>query len=155
MERLWREVAADVGAVFDPVTGQSDKARFELVEDAVYRELATRHRVDAVLYLSIYNVDVFLAGVMVTFCGRDDTVYWPHAGPLPDDPTLVRAACLGASLYDIEEHLLYTIQSGIEPLETYVQQTRVVRPMAERMDGIHLQRAVDAALGRLAGTSKK
>jgi hypothetical protein len=51
MERLWREAATDVGDVFDPITGKGDEKRFKLVEDAVYRELGSRYRVNAVLYL--------------------------------------------------------------------------------------------------------
>jgi hypothetical protein len=156
VERLWREAAADVGTVFDPVSGQLDKTRFELVEDAVYRELATRHRVDAVLYLHVYNVDLYLTGATVRFCGREDAAYWPGGLGLLDRPTLVRAACLGVSLYDMDERLLYTIKSGIEPLETYVRQTRAVRPVTERLqNGVRLQRAVDDALGRLADASAK
>lgn len=156
MERLWREAAADVGTVFDPITGVADKARFDLVEDAVYRELASRHRVDAVLYLSVYPVDLYLTGTKVRFCGREDAVYWPGGLGLLDDPTLVRAACLGATLYDMDERVLYTIQSGIEPYETYVRQTRAARPRAERLqDGARLQRAVDDAIGKLAGMTSK
>jgi hypothetical protein len=156
MERLWREAAADVGNVFDPLSGVPDKTRFDLVEEAVYRDLASRHRVDAVLYLSVYPVELYLTGTKVRFCGRQDSVYWPGGLGMMDDPTLVRAACLGATLYDMEEHVLYTIQSGIEAYETYVRQTRAARPRSERLqDGIRLQRAVDDAIGGLAGTTSK
>jgi hypothetical protein len=51
----------------------------------------------------------------------------------------------------MDEKVLYTIQSGIEPIETYVRQTRAVRPKAERLqDGVRLQRAVADAVGPLA-----
>ena len=154
MERLWREAAADVGDVFDPITGQVDKRRFDLVEEAVFRELAGRYRADAVLHLSVYGVDLFRTGAKVQFCGREDAVYWPGGLGLGimEETTLVRAACLGVTLYDMDEHVLYTIQAGIEPFETYAHQTRAVRPTADRLqDEFRLQGAVDDAVGRLAG----
>ena len=154
MERLWREAAADVGDVFDPITGQVDKRRFDLVEEAVFRELAGRYRADAVLHLSVYGVDLFRTGAKVQFCGREDAVYWPGglALGIMEETTLVRAACLGVTLSDMDEHVLYTIQAGIEPFETYAHQTRAVRPTADRLqDEFRLQGAVDDAVGRLAG----
>jgi hypothetical protein len=156
MERLWREAATDVGDVFDPITGKGDEKRFKLVEDAVYRELGARYRVNAVLYLSVYDVDLFLTGRSVRFCGREDAAYWPGGLGLLEQATLVRAACLGATLYDMEEHVLYTIQSGIEPIETYARQSRAARPRSSRLqDDVRLQRAIDDAVGPLAGTGTK
>jgi len=157
MDRLWRDAVADVGNVYDPITGKGDEKRFGLVRDAVFRELATRSRVDAVLYLSVYDVALYLTGRNVRFCGRDDAAYWPggRLGIL-EQATLVRAACLGATLFDMNEHVLYSIQSGIEPVETYARQTRAARPRAERLqDVLRLQRAVDDAVGPLAGAARK
>jgi len=39
MEKYWRRAADDVGPVYDPVTGELDKTRFETVQAAVFREL--------------------------------------------------------------------------------------------------------------------
>ena len=150
MDRLWH-AAANVGTVLDPLTGKLDQTRFDLVQEAVYRELAARRRVDAVLYLNVRPVDLYLAGKSVDFCGVKDATYWRDGSfGLLDQATLVRAACLVATLFDMEGRALYSIQSGIETFETYAQQTRAARPRASRLtDEARLRRAVDMDLGPL------
>lgn len=146
----WRAFADAMGGIWDPVTGEIDKQRFELVEQHAYRELVDRHRVDALLYLSVYAVDLFLQSNRATFCGTSGPVYWPGALGSAAKPTLVIASCLGGELYDMSEKKLYSIQSGFEVIETYFEQTRAVRPVSERLqDDRLLQQAVDGVLGGL------
>ena len=156
MDAAWRQAAADVGPVFDPITGVADKTRYGLVEDAVYRELATAHHADAVLQLRVVVVDVPLAGKSMKFCGVEDVTYWPWSagGPI-EQATLARATCLAAFLYDMEKRQLYAIQQGIEPYETYARQSHAARPRASRLqDGTRLAAAVDGAVGPLAHARK-
>lgn len=153
MERAWRRAAEDVGGVFDPVTGAADPERFEAVQAAVFRDLRTRHHVDAVLHATIAVVALPLTGGTVSYCGRrSDAIYWPSsaAGGLRTEPTLVTVLCLNAWLYDMEQRELYGIRHGIEPVGTYLRQTRAVRPIAERLgDRARLTTAVDEVLGPL------
>jgi hypothetical protein len=48
MERFWRRAAEEVGAMFDPVSGEVDKAHLEAARAAVYRDLTSEPHVDAV-----------------------------------------------------------------------------------------------------------
>ena len=156
MGRLWREVARAVGDVFDPITGVAEPKRYKAVEEAVYRELGARHRVDAVLYLQLEVVDVHLPGTTVRYCGVEDPVYWTGGSLLFDPPLLARAACLVVTLYDRDRRQLYAIQSGIEPFETYARQTRAVRPPATRLQDVErIRRAVDQVVGPLAGAPSR
>lgn len=152
MERYWRAAAADVGDVFDPVTGKVDPERYDAVESAVFHELRSEHAADAVLWLRIYTVDLYGAGSRTTFCGTTDDVYWP-AGQLSrlQTATLVFATCLSTTLYDMEERELYGIRSGLETVETFAWQTRAERPLEGRLrDPARLQQAVEQTLGPLA-----
>lgn len=158
MEKLWRRAANDVGGVFDPVTGEVDKTRFETVEAAVYRDLGTDRDVDAVLYLTIAAVVLYLPGPTVNYCGitTNEPLYWPSsAAPLVEAATVAVALCLNALLLDLEGRELYAIRHGLETIETYAEQTRAIRPIAER-----LQRragfvdAVEKTVGPLAEAGK-
>jgi hypothetical protein len=151
-ERLWRAAAAEVGNVFDPVSGEVDEELFDAVEDSVYHELRAEHGADAVLWMRVSAVELYLTGSKATFCGTTDSVYWP-GGTLGtfEGTTLVLAACLNTTLYDMEERELYSIRSGLETLSTFARQTRAERPMSERLlDPVRLQQAVDETLGPLA-----
>ncbi len=157
MERFWRRAANDVGAVFDPVSGEVDEERFEVVEAAVYRDLRAEHKADAVLYVRITAVELFLTGSTVDYCGvTGDKVYWPGSGiPLLEHTTIVYALCLNTELHDLEGRNLYGIRHGIETVETYFRQTRAVRPLEHRLrDRERLAQAVEATLGPLAGAGR-
>lgn len=152
MERLWRAAAADVGGVFDPVSGEVDRERYDAVEASVLHDLRSQQRVDGVLWLRIYTVDLYLAGATTTFCGTTGDVYWPggRLGAL-EQATLVRASCLSAVLFDMEERELYGIRSGLETVETFASQTRAVRPPEERLrNPVRIRAAVEATVGPLA-----
>lgn len=152
MERLWRAAAADVGGVFDPVSGEVDQERYDAVEASVFHDLRSQHRVDGVLWLRIYTVDIYLTGSSTTFCGTTDDVYWPAGQRAAvEETTLVRATCLSAVLYDMEERELYGIRSGLETVETFARQTRAVRPLEQRLrDPVRIREAVEATVGPLA-----
>lgn len=153
MERLWRRAADDVGSVFDPISGEVNHERFDAVQATVYRDLRTAHHANAVLYLSISAVDLYLTGSRVDYCGRKgDEVSWPGAEiGLTDRATVVYALCLNTDLQDMEGRSLYNIRYGIETIETYFMQTRAVRPLDARLrDRTRLVQAVDATLGALA-----
>jgi hypothetical protein len=157
MERLWRRAADDVGGIFDPVSGKMNKERFEAVQVAVYRDLRTERGTDAVLYVSISAVDLYLTGRKVDYCGtQGDEVYWP--GPaigLTDRTTVVYALCLNVDLEDMERRSIYSIRHGLETVETYFLQTRAVRPMDQRLrNRERLVQAVEATLGPLANAER-
>jgi hypothetical protein len=137
MEVLWRRAAGDVGGIFDPVTGAADKERFTAVGAAVHRDLAWSP---------------------VDYCGTRSDVYWPGGFiPFEERATIVLVLCLNTGLYDLEGRELYGIRHGLEAIETYLGQTRAVRPMNERLrDRERLVQAVDATLGPLvkAGSAK-
>jgi hypothetical protein len=151
MEQIWRAVATDLGAVFDPVSGEVDPQRYDAVEEAVYHELRVERHVDAVLRLSISPVEIYQATKLVSYCGATDPVYWPngvisHLAPA----TLVRASCLTVALYDMEKRELYKVHRGLETFETYAWQTRAVKPLEQRLqDPARLDWAVDGAVGPL------
>lgn len=152
VDRLWRSAVADVGNVFDPVSGELDEERYEAVESTVYHELSVRHRVDAVLWTRVHTVDVFLAAENVTFCGTTDARYWPGSKlGLFERATLVRASCLATALVDMEDRELYRIRSGLETIETFARQTRAERPLGDRLsDPGRLKQAIEDTLGPLA-----
>jgi hypothetical protein len=156
-EGLWRTAAADVGDVFDPVSGKVDDERWKAVEAAVYHELAGAHGVDAVLRLRLDTVDVHLARKNVAYCGVQDAVYWPGSTfSVLETATYVLGSCLYAVLLDLDERELYGIRSGVELVETYARQTRAVRPQAERLaDASRLREAVEATIGPLADGAAK
>jgi hypothetical protein len=152
MEQRWRAAAADVGNVFDPVTGKIDQVRHDAVEAAVYHELRTERNVDAVLWIVISTVELYQVGPNAAFCGVDESTYWPGGVISRLQPaTLVLGSCLSAQLYDMEERELYNIRSGLETVETFAWQTHAVRPLDERLrNASRLQQAVDATVGPLA-----
>jgi hypothetical protein len=154
VETLWRRAVDDLGGIYDPITGESNKERFEAVRSAVYRELASQRSVDAVLYLAISPVPLPLPGATVNYCGTTtaDPIYWPSsAAPLREDATLALVLCLNAALFDVEGRELYAIRYGLETVETYALQTRAVRPFAERLQNqARLVEAVKATVGPLA-----
>jgi hypothetical protein len=158
MERLWRRAADDVGDVFDPVTGALDKAQFKTVEAAVYRDLRSERNVDAVLYLGINAVVLYLPPATVAYCGTTvpEPLYWPAtAPPLRGAATVAVVLCLNAELADLEGRELYGIRHGLEPIETYAAQTRAVRPFNERLEQpARLVEAVDVTVGPLAGAGR-
>jgi hypothetical protein len=153
MERLWQRAADEVGGLFDPVTGEVTHERFDAVQATVYRDLHTAHHADAILYISISAVDVYLTGSTVNYCGKEgDEVFWSgdRIG-LTDRATVVYALCLNTDLRDMEQRSLYDIRYGIETIETYFMQTRAVRPLDERLrNRARLVQAVEATLGPLA-----
>jgi len=152
MEDLWRAAASDVGGIYDPVTGKSDSERFDAVRSAVYRDLHAERDVDAILYLSLSYVELYLATPRVTFCATTDRVYWPD-GPLErwEHAALVRATCLWVSLVDMEARELYGIRSGIEVVETFARQTLARLPQDQRLrDPARLDEAVQHVLMPLA-----
>jgi hypothetical protein len=152
VDRAWRATVAEIGDLFDPVTGELDEERFEAVEDAVHHQLRTEHGVDAVLWMRVHAVELYLTGAKATFCGTTDAVYWPGDGlGTFESTTLVLASCLSTTLYDMEERELYTIRSGLETIETYARQTRAERPLGERLqDPARLREAVEGTIGPLA-----
>lgn len=150
MREVWRRTGSEVGALYDPKTGKVDSERREAVEDEVYRELATAHEVDAILYSRVYLVDLYLVGSNVNLCGQKRRAYW-GGDSFWGKATLVRGACLGVVLCDMEERELYGIRAGIETVETYALQTRARRPVAERFrNRAQLDQAVEAVVGPLA-----
>jgi hypothetical protein len=152
VDRLWREAVAEVGDLFDPVTGELDEERFQAVEDAVHHQLRTERGVDAMLWMRVHAVELYLTGAKATFCGTTDAVYWSGEGlGIFESTTLVLASCLTTTLYDMEERELYAIRSGLETIETYARQTRSERPPGERLrDPERLRLAVEATIGPLA-----
>lgn len=155
-ERVWRRAASEVGGVFDPVSGEVDEPRREAVQAAIFRDLAAEHQVDAILYLRVAPLVVYLPGSSVVYCGlaAADPLYWPIRGT-PSNPTLAVVLCLNAVLVDGEGRELYGIRHGLEAVETYAQQTRAVRPVPERLrNPVRLNAAVEATLGPLAGAGR-
>jgi hypothetical protein len=153
-EKFWRRAAGDVGAVFDPVTGDIDEARFKTVRDAVHRDLGKERDVDAILYLSISPVVLYLPGSTVTYCGTTtgEPLYWPpSAAPWSELPTLALVLCLNAGLFDIAGRELYGIRHCLDAAETYAEQSRAVRPIAQRLrQHARIVEAVEATVGPLA-----
>ena len=158
--RLLEQVGREVGDVFDPLTGEVDDERFDLVRGAVYRDLAAQHGVDAVLYIWLEVVPLYLVGSSVSYCGlTGDKPYWPGTGWGPsfwfESATVVSAFCLNVSLYDLERRKLYSIRYGLETFETYHSQTRAVRPKEERLrDLTRIGAAVEVTIGPLADSNR-
>jgi len=154
-EDLWNQSASDVGGIFDVSTGAVDEERFDLVRESVYQTLESEYDVHAVLYLAVEIDDYYNPGSTFYFCATRGEVYFPTDGSLQRnfslDVTLARAACLVARLYDMERRFLYGVQSGLEVIETFAEQTRAVRPKSERLkDPDRIKEALEAVIGPLA-----
>ena len=110
------------------------------------------------LYLKIDAVALYLPGRTVKYCGTttDERIYWsPPEASVPNRATLVMALCLNTDLVDLEGRDLYGIRHSLETVETYAEQTRAVRPLAQRLqDRARLVAAVEATLGPLADAEK-
>jgi len=161
MEQLWRSIAMDMGNLFDPESGEVDGERWEAVEGAVYRDLQSEHGADAILYLTVNPKNLYLPILKPEFYGTKDNLYWParklgfsdyrgESGP----PTLARALCLDAVLYDMEERKIYYNRAGLELFETFAWQTKAERPLEERLrDPEKLKQAIEIAIGPLANAA--
>ena len=150
-QTLWNQAAMDLGGVYDPSTGRPDSDRYKLAREAVYRALKTDHGADAVLYLSIHTLDLYMTGAKPSFCGGEGGVYFPGRGFPFGTTTLVHAACLHANLYDLDRRYLYGIRHALEVIETYAQQTRAVRSRAARFRNTSIvAKAIEAVIGPLA-----
>jgi hypothetical protein len=154
-QALWLQSATDLGGVYDASTGAVDKERFPLVREAVYRALANEYGAHAVLYLSVSLFDLYNTGSKVHYCGGASKVYFPSDdSPEPDlflEVTMARAACITASLYDMEARHLYGIRHALEVIETFARQTRAIRPEGERLkDPVQIKQALEAIIGPLA-----
>lgn len=94
---------------------------------------------DAILSLSVQAVDLHLPEATPTYCGIKDDLYWPAKKigfvdyVTQNRPTLARALCLSAHLYDMEERELYAIRGGLELFQTFAWQKRATRPVGERL----------------------
>ncbi len=133
-DELWTRYADDVGGVFDAQTGEADQEKFEVVRDAVIRELVESRRVDAFLYVQVKLVDSFGVKGKPTVCGEDVDVYWPGGWKDPglgEAASLVRSACLTGLLVDAKGETLSGLQAPLVGVETYDEQTRAVRPSDE------------------------
>ena len=151
-DRLWQRYADDVEGVYDVSTGAVDPVRFEIVRDAVYRELVEAEDVDAVLVLRVVIVDTpgvdrrpGKTGLAPRVCGRKVEIYWPggFSGQYGEPPSLVRSACLSAELFGSGGNTIFSRLSLLESIETYDRQSRAVRPGSERLTN---GRVLDAAV---------
>ena len=154
-ERLWRSAASEVGGVYDPVTGEHDRERFDAVQASVLHDLRVRHRADAVLRMAVVRVSFYLPDAALWFYGTKDLLYWPRREGQTagfDRATFAAVSCLDLRLTDLDERELYTDRGGLETIETYAGQTRAERPLDERMrDPERLEQAIDYAMLALTG----
>ena len=151
-DRFWQRYADDVGGVYDVSTGAVDPVRFEIVRDAVYRELVEVEDVDAVLVLRVVVVDTpgvdprpGRVGRSPEVCGQRVAMYWPggFSGQSGEFPSLVRSACLSAELFGSGGNVIFSRLWPLESIETYDRQSRAVRPRGERLAN---DRVLDAAV---------
>lgn len=125
-EAAWRRSAADVGGVYDANTGEVDESKYEIVRQAVRRDLFTEHGVDAIAHLSIESEEHYGTSREVAACGRWVPVFWP-GGWRGGKTTLVRVACLKIVIVDRAGRALYGLRTPLEVTETFGHQTRAVR----------------------------
>jgi hypothetical protein len=155
LDGLWKSAAGEVGAVYDPVTGEVDRERFDAVQASVLHDLRVRHHADAVLHIAVVRVSFYLPDATLWFYGTKDLLYWPRQeGGLSgfDRATYATVSCLDLRLTDLDERELFTDRGGLETIETYARQTHAERPLDERMrDPKRLEQAVDYAMTALTG----
>ncbi len=150
VEALWRSAAADVGDLFDADTGAVHKEEWEAAQRTVYRRLEKEYGVDAVLYLSVITETIhFPTDTYVKLCSRRYVPTW--WGPSPAGlPTLVVGTCMEAKAYDMEGRRIHDWVSGVEVITVYSDQTRIVRPYAERFKDLDLVRdSIDGVVAAL------
>lgn len=161
---IWRRAAQDLGGLYDPSTAEYDKEKLELVQEALYTELANDHDVDAILLLRVVQVERDLTFAELSFCGKRGRVNFlaPQRAGSPEPnkrrnkggigPVVAAyASCLSASLYDMEGNFLYGIRHGLEVFDTYARQTRAKLPRDERLrDPAAIEEALEAVIGPLA-----
>lgn len=108
---IWRRYAADLGGVFDPVTGMPDAEKYALAQQHTVRELERTQNVDAVLTASI-GLDAMTAymgfwswkaaGTAIRWKGRD--LYSAQN----QQPQRVEGPYLALTLHDPAQVLLYS-----------------------------------------------
>ena len=148
---LWNEIAASIGEIADPKTGEIDEERWDMVSEAVRGELRRNDQADAVLLLQIVDVQIERPKDPVEFCGSTRRAFFEG----PDGPVSLmrkwivsaRGTCLIARLYDIDGRELYTEFHGIEIVEVRVDRTRSFRPLDRRLTSrIGVEVAVESVL---------
>jgi hypothetical protein len=131
-DATWRQSADDLGGVIDRATRAVDEKKFEQVRDAVFRELRSRHGVDAVAYFAVEVVDTYGVLEEASACGGLTPVYWSGRWS-GSRATLVRTACLKLLVVDPSNRPLYGLRYPIEGIETIGRQTRATRPKGETL----------------------
>jgi hypothetical protein len=71
MAAIWKQMAEQVGGYFDPLTGQRDESKFNVVREYSRRELSAKFNADAILLPSIRVVRANWSGGMANW---DDTM---------------------------------------------------------------------------------
>lgn len=158
--KIWGEMAKQVGGVYDPITGIPDPKKRNAAFDFTMRELARRHGVDAMAWLSVdqRGVDARLHSAIgdYGYYAFDQKLRWDgetFGGIDQWLPQLVLEYFLNVDLFDADGVPLYSIGYAIEYMRIYMLRTFQDVPRAELL-GKRLPGAVKGALDALAPAAK-
>lgn len=132
---VWDKTARQVGGVFDPLTGETDKAKFDLVRDLTARELARRYSADAILFSWIATGAAFPYGdVQGRFVIDNDVLEWDGRAMVTwrdERPQLIVAPYLNIALQDLGGADLYGIRRPLGWSTIYTEGRYQERPWRE------------------------
>lgn len=153
---VWDSLSAQMGGLFDPVSGNLDEKKLKTVRTHMYRELKAKFNIDAMLFSSITVVPAELRSDRAKWDGTSQGAgkgkFWKallgvsHSGTIP-------ALSLQVILSDTEDTDLYVNSGGIELLAKVSASGIVDVPRDElflneerNVKAVHL--ALDPLLGR-------
>ena len=159
---VWRRMSERLGGVYDPLTGEIRKERYDAAWQHATRELGRRFGVDAVLEVAI-NEDDWLPRIKLGL-GRDyyavmgELITWggePIFASAPNLPQKLRGVALGVRLFDLTGTVMYAYSAGIEWCRIFVARSHEERPRREMYTSVtRNQGAVDRALGALVSVAE-
>lgn len=145
LEQTWQQLSEKTGGVYDPITGKPDEKKLETVKNYTARELAQRHKVNAVV-ASYISLNAVLPGVS-PWTGRIDLWGDPitfNGGTVAAMPQRVVAAILNVAIYDTDWVELYEMWAGIEWVKVFILRGYDVKPTGRAYnDDNRNQHAID------------
>ncbi len=153
---VWDEMEAQMGGMFNPMTGELDQKKFDTARLHLLQEIATQFGADALLHTTIGVVDAKFESGTAHWCGSSQrmqsvgSTLLDGLGGMTSAGT-IKATCLFVVIEDMSGVDLYKDMGGIEVLGRLVIGGFEPRPQTELFIDVERNHAaVDSALGALA-----
>jgi hypothetical protein len=157
-DEIWKQMASEVGGIFDPTTGKADDGKFNTIRDHTYRELASQFEAGAVLHSAIQIVRASFNGTSASWHGTTESTSTAQTGfarfmeAFSSGGThgSTAALSLGVVIRDINGTEVYSQWGGIQLITKVVSRSFVTVPQSELFrDDARNSAAVDVALREL------